>query len=58
MYIYVVEPLIVNWNLSQQTQGMFSLNEVYDGVKSLSVIGQELQPSEYPKKQIITKIIK
>ena len=48
----------MNWSLSQQTQGMFSLTELYDEAQSLSVIGQELQPSEYPKKQIIIKIIK
>ena len=49
----LVEPLIVNWSLSQQTQEMFTLTELYDGAKVLSVIGQEVQPSEYPKKQII-----
>ena len=54
----LVEPLIVNWSLSQQTQEIFTLTELCDGAKVLSVIGQEVQPSEYPKKQIIIKIIK
>ena len=32
IYIYAYI-LIVNWSLSQQTQGMFSLTELYDGAK-------------------------